>query len=149
MRILAALALAAAALAVPTAAWAYGSEVSASGCNAEGGYVTRPAGTDITIRQGWSAATKKQDQDFVRAQQTLLSVNGGPQIDLSSDWTTPRAYSPDSWITWVFYPTRIVLGPGQSMSFHYVTSLKRSVFDGISYGGPGTVIESYCTVTGA
>jgi hypothetical protein len=35
------------------------------------------------------------------------------------------------------------------MSFHYVTSLKRTVFDGITYAGPGTVIESYCTVTGA
>jgi hypothetical protein len=149
MRILAALALVTAALAVPTAAWAYGSEVSASGCNASGGYVTRPAGTDIVIRQGWSAATKKQDQDFIRSQETTVSVNGGAPISLSDDWTTPRAYSPSSWITWVFYPTAIVLGPGQSMSFHYVTSLKRTVFDGIGYAGPGTVIESYCTVTGA
>jgi hypothetical protein len=149
MRILAALALVTAALAVPTAAWAYGSEVTASGCNASGGYVTRPAGTDIVIRQGWSAATKKEDQDFIRSQETTVSVNGGAPISLSDDWTTPRAYSPSSWITWVFYPTAIVLGPGQSMSFHYVTSLKRTVFDGITYAGPGTVIESYCTVTGA
>ena len=64
MRILAALALATAALAVPTAAWAYGSEVSASGCNASGGYVTRPAGTDIVVRQGWAATTKRYDLDF-------------------------------------------------------------------------------------
>ena len=64
MRILAALALVTAALAAPTAAWAYGSEVSASGCNASGGYVTRPAGTDIVIRQGWSAATKKYDLEM-------------------------------------------------------------------------------------
>jgi len=149
MRILAALALVTAALAVPTAAWAYGSEVSASGCNASGGYVTRPAGTDIVIRQGWSAATKKEDQDFIRSQETTVSVNGGAPISLSDDWTTPRAYSPSSWITWVFYPTAIVLGPGQTMTFHYMTSLKRTVFDGISYAGPGTVIESYCTVTGA
>jgi len=149
MRILAALALVTAALAVPTAALAYGSEVSAAGCNASGGYVTRPAGTDIVVRQGWSAATKKEDQDFIRSQETTVSVNGGAPISLSDDWTTPRAYSPSSWITWVFYPTAIVLGPGQTMTFHYMTSLKRTVFDGISYAGPGTVIESYCTVTGA
>jgi hypothetical protein len=149
MRILAALALGTAALAVPTAAWAYGSEVSPSGCNASGGYVTRPAGTDIVIRQGWSTATKKEDQEFIRSQETTVSVNGGAPISLSDDWTTPRAYSPSSWITWVFYPTAIVLGPGQTMSFHYVTSLKRTVFDGVNYAGPGTVIESYCTVTGA
>jgi hypothetical protein len=35
------------------------------------------------------------------------------------------------------------------MTFDYVTSLRRSVFDGFSYAGPGTVIESHCTVTGA
>jgi hypothetical protein len=27
------------------------------------------------------------------------------------------------------------------MTFDYVTSLRRSVFDGFSYAGPGTVIE--------
>lgn len=35
------------------------------------------------------------------------------------------------------------------MTFHYVTSLKRSVFDGVNDAGPGTVIESNCTVTGS
>jgi hypothetical protein len=72
MRILAALALATAALAVPTAAWAYGSDVSA-----------------------------------------------------------------------------YVLGPGQSLTFHFVLSVKHRVFDGLTYGGPGTVVDSTCTVTGA
>jgi hypothetical protein len=148
MRILAAIALVTAALAAPTAAWAYGSEVSAYGCYAEGGHVTRPAGTDIVIRQGWSTMTRSQDQQFIQAQRTFVSVNGGPQIDLSRDWTTPRQYD-NAWITWVFYPTRIVLAPGESMTFDYVTSLRRSVFDGFSYAGPGTVIESHCTVTGA
>ena len=85
MRILAALALAAAALAVPTAALAYGSEVSASSCNANGGYVTRPAGTDITIRQGWSASTKKYDQDFIRSLISTYSVTP------TRDWITPEA----------------------------------------------------------
>jgi hypothetical protein len=149
MRILAALALVTAALAIPTTALAYGSEVSPSSCNASGGYVTRPAGTDIVIRQGWAATAKRYDLDFIRFQRTSVSINGGVPIDLSDDWTTPREYSASNWVTWVFYPTAIVLSPGESMTFHYVTSLRRQVFDGTSYGGPGTVIESYCTVTGA
>jgi hypothetical protein len=149
MRILAALALVTAALAAPTAAWAYGSEVSAYGCYTSGGQVTRPAGTEIVVRQGWAATTKHYDLDFIHAQQTFVSVNGGGPIDLSDDWTTPRPYSPDSWVTYVFYPTGIVLGPGQSMTFHYVTSLKRTVFDGTGYAGRGPVIESNCTVTGS
>jgi hypothetical protein len=149
MRILAAIALTTAALAAPTAAWAYGSEVSASGCQANGGQVTRPAGTDIVIRQGWVATTKKYDQDFVQAQRTFVSVNGGPQIDLSHDWTTPREYSAGNWTTYVFYPTAIVLSPGQSMSFHFETTLKRRIFDGYGYAGPGTLWDIDCTVTGA
>jgi hypothetical protein len=148
MRILAALALVTAALAVPTAAWAYGSEVSAYSCYLSGGQVTRPAGTDITIRQGWLTTTRKYDLDFIHAQETFVSVNGGPLIDLSRDWTTPREYGSD-WITWVFYPTRIVLAPGQSMTFHYTSGLKRQVFDGFGYAGPGTIDDTYCTVTGA
>jgi hypothetical protein len=92
--------------------------------------------------------TRSQDQQFIQAQRTFVSVNGGPQIDLSRDWTTPRQYD-SAWITWVFYPTGIVLAPGESMTFDYVASLRRSVFDGTSHAGPGTVIESHCTVTGA
>lgn len=84
MRILAALALVTAALAVPTAAWAYGSEVSAYGCYANGGQVTQPAGTEIVVRQGWAATTKHYDLDFIHAQQTFVSVNGGGPIDLST-----------------------------------------------------------------
>jgi len=128
---------------------AYGSEVSAYSCYVNAGQVTRPAGTEIVVRQGWAATTKHYDLDFIHAQQTFVSVNGGGPIDLSDDWTTPRPYSPDSWVTYVFYPTGIVLGPGQSMTFHYVTSLKRTVFDGTGYAGPGPVIESNCTVTGS
>ena len=83
MRILAALAFVT-ALAAPTAAWAYGSEVSAYGCYANGGQVTRPAGTDIVIRQGWSTMTRSQDEQFIQAQRTFgdghrksLHGNGG------------------------------------------------------------------------
>ena len=71
MRILAALALVTAALAAPTAAWAYGSEVSAYGCYTSGGHVTRPAGAEIVVRQGWAATTKHYDLDFIHAQQTF------------------------------------------------------------------------------
>jgi hypothetical protein len=142
------LALTTAALAVPTAAWAYGSEVSAYGCYVNGGQVTRPAGTEIVVRQGWVTATRSQSLDFVHAQQTTVSVNGGSTVDLSRDWTTPRSVD-QGWRTDVFYPTGIVLGPGQSLTFHFVISLRHRVFDGFSYGGPGAIVDSTCTVTGA
>jgi hypothetical protein len=148
MRILAALALATAALAVPTAAWAYGSDVGAYGCYVNGGQVTRPAGTEIVVRQGWIAAKRSQTLDFIHAQQTSVSVNGGTTVDLSGDWTTPRLVD-NGWRTDVFYPTGIFLGPGQSLTFHFVISVKHRIFDGFSYGGPGTIVDSTCTVTGA
>jgi hypothetical protein len=148
MRILAALALATAALAVPTAAWAYGSDVGAYGCYANGGQVTRPAGTEIVVRQGWVTATDGQNRQFINAQKTTISVNSGPTIDVSRDWTTPRQLSDGTWRTDVFYPTGIVLSPGESLTFHFVISVRHRVFDGVSYGGPGTIVDSTCTVTG-
>jgi len=148
MRILAALALATTALAVPTAAWAYGSDVGAYGCSTNGGQVTRPAGTEIVVRQGWVTATRSQSVDFIHAQRTTVSVNGSSSVDLSDDWTTPRT-DVQGWRTDVFYPTGIVLGPGQSLTFHFVISLKHRVFDGFSYAGPGAIVDSTCTVTGA
>jgi hypothetical protein len=148
MRILAALALATAALAVPTAAWAYGSEVSAYGCYTNGGEVNRPAGTEIVVRQGWATVTQGESVDFIRAQRTTVSVNSGPVVDLSRDWATPLVNG-DFWTTYVFYPTGIVLGPGQSLTFHYVTTIKHRIYDGVSFTEPGTVIDSTCTVTGA
>jgi hypothetical protein len=147
MRILAALALATAALAVPTAAWAYGSDVGAYGCYVNGGQVTRPAGTEIVVRQGWVTATRAQNLEFIHAERTTVSVNAGPIVDLSNNWTAPRP-DPQGWRTDVFYPTGIVLGPGQSLTFHFVISLRHRVFDGVSYGGPGAIVDSTCTVTG-
>jgi hypothetical protein len=94
MRILAAIAFAATALAVPTAAWAYGSEVNAYGCYLNGGNVTRPAGTDIVVRQGWAATTSKYVKDFIKSQTTTISVNDGAPVDVSRDWTTPRELGP-------------------------------------------------------
>jgi hypothetical protein len=148
MRILAALALATAALAVPTAAWAYGSEVNVYGCYASGGQVTRPAGTEIVVRQGWATVTQGESLDFIHAQRTTISVNGGPTVDLSRSWTMPQLYG-GYWTTFVFYPTGIVLGPGQSLTFHYVGAVTHRIYDGVSFSGPGTQIDSTCTVTGA
>jgi hypothetical protein len=34
------------------------------------------------------------------------------------------------------------------MTFHYVSSLKRQVYDGIGYAGPGVTLDVTCTVTG-
>ena len=148
MRILAALGLATAALALPTAAWAYGSEVGAYSCGANGGEVTRPAGTEIVVRQGWATATDNQNRQFINAQRTTISVNSGPTIDASGDWTAPRRLSDGTWQTDVFYPTGIVLGPGESLTFHFVISVRHRLFDGFSNFGPGTVVDSTCTVTG-
>jgi len=50
--------VAAAALALPSAAWADTSQVNALGCYLAGRQVERPAGTEIVVRQGWAATTR-------------------------------------------------------------------------------------------
>jgi hypothetical protein len=148
MRILVAIGLVAAALALPAVAWGYGTEVNPYACSLSGGHVFRPAGTEIVVRQGWAATQRSYSWQFISAQQTIISVNGSTPYNLSRDWTTPRLVSPENWVTWVFFPTLVTLAPGESLSFHFVTSLRRTVYDGVSYGGPGEIIDSDCTVTG-
>jgi hypothetical protein len=70
-------------------------------------------------------------------------------VDVSGSYTEPNGSKADGWRTDVYYPTGVVLEPGESMTFHYVVSVSHRVFDGQTLSGTGTIIDLSCTVTGA
>ena len=153
-----ALLLALAALSVPVSAAADGtSVVSAFGCIASGGHVTRPAGTDIVVRFGWIAKTPGLVQDYLQAQASTLAVNDGPTVDVSGTYGAPIAVGAD-WGAFAFYDTGVVLAPGQSMTFATSVTVSHRLTDGIvtasdandkpAFGGPGALFAGTCTVTG-
>jgi hypothetical protein len=141
--------------AVPAAALGATSEVSAFGCFNQGGNVTRPAGTEIVVRQGVSLGTKGLAQDFLQAQTTTVTVNGGGPVDISGLYSSPQLMLDGSWLTFVLYPTGITLGTGASMTFHFLLTVRNPIPQ-VSPGEgtkpvlvePGTLLEVTCTVTG-
>ena len=82
-----------------------------------GGQATVPAGSAVRIRQGFAETRCGILQDWLNAQATTLSVNGGPALDLSGDWTAPATASDGSWIAFVSDDTGVTLDAGQSLTF--------------------------------
>jgi hypothetical protein len=124
------------------------SVVGASACAASGGSVTRPAGTEIVVRQGWAAKTQGLVIDFLHAQTSTVSANGGTPADVSDLYGAPTGSAETGWRADVYYPTGIVLAPGESMTFRFVATVSHTISDGLTLAGPGTLMDFTCTVTG-
>ena len=54
------------------------------------GHVTRPAGSEIVIRQGYASTAIGGVYAFVKAQTTILSVSDGRMVDVSDTWSDPE-----------------------------------------------------------
>jgi hypothetical protein len=121
-----------------------------------GGQVTRPAGSTIVVRQGFSEQTLGILTAWLNAVTTTVSINGGPAVDVTSGWSSP-APAGDGWISFVSYPTGITLGAGETMTIAFtfaVSHVVPEVFNPAA-GGPtgkpdlnaGSATYT-CTVTG-
>jgi hypothetical protein len=126
---------------------------------ANGGQVTRPAGSTIVIRNGWTTKNYGIGVEFLGAQTTTLSVNGGPTVDVSNKYLPPTKQSDGHYTAYVFYPTGVMLAnPGDTMTFAITVSASHLLadvtngFEGFDpgkplFGGPGVVFGGTCTVT--
>lgn len=131
------------------------SVVGAANCLlANGGQVTRPAGSTIVVRNGFSTKTYGLDADFLNAQATSLSVDGGPAIDISGLYGKPTQQADGSWRTDAYYPTGVTLAnPGDTMTFTISMSVSHVIADvgpepgKPLFGGPGVIFSGTCTVT--
>ena len=157
MRKVIATTLVAAALAVVVAnsATAADSVVGATNClTVNGGQVTRPAGSTIVVRNGFSTKTYGLNVDFLKAETTTISVNGGPTVDISSLYGAPTQPSDGTWVSNAFYATGVTLAnPGDTMTFTISVSLSHRFADVLAgpgqplFGGPGVIFSGTCTVT--
>ncbi len=158
MRILVAIGLAVTALVASSAASAADqSVVGAYGCFLQGGHVVRPAGTEIVVRFGWAAKNRGLVEDFLNDQTTTVSLNGGGPVDVSGLYGDVIVH-PAGAAAFVHYGTGISLAPGESLTFHLMTTISHRLLDGVVFadgenGRPafadnGTLFETDCTVTG-
>jgi hypothetical protein len=121
-----------------------------------GGAMTVPAGSQITVRQGFAEQTRGILTAFLQAQTSAI-VLGGTTVDVTDAFSLEQR--PGDWVSFVTYETGITLGAGDSLSIVWHTTLDHvvpEVFNPAA-GGPagqpafnaaGSVAWS-CTVTAA
>lgn len=134
--------------------------VNAFGCAViRDGHVTRPAGSTIHIVQGWAAKNRGLLLDYLQAQTTTISIDGGTPVDVSQAYASPTQEGGGQYEALLTYPTGRTLAVGESMSFVLVITLSHQLQDGFTledetthrplFFGPGAAFEFACTVTGA
>jgi hypothetical protein len=129
--------------------------VNAFGCIvSNAGHVTRPAGSTIVIRQGFSDHPRGVLVDFLGGQTTLLSVNDAQMVDVSDQWTEPVEQPSGFWLSAVEYPTGVTLAqPGDQMRFTFSLVVGGPVPEAAlepgqpAFNGPGLAFGGTCTVT--
>ena len=116
-----------AALAVgASAAQAADVTVGVGACAGAGG-VTVPAGSTIIARFRDSEVNRGVATNYLHAQQTQLSLNGGPPIDISGSYSQPTQLSDGEWAVTALYPTGITLvNAGGSLTMTIVVSFSRT-----------------------
>jgi hypothetical protein len=137
------------------------SRVNVLGCVEQGGQVTRPAGTELEVALGVIVKNRGLATDFLRMQQTTISIDGGSPIDISEFWGDPEpiTLSPygDVWITRIIYDTGVILGQGEATHFQFVLDEPHLYLDDLVFVSDQSqrpelyrpAVYTYdCTVTG-
>lgn len=109
------------------------------------------SGTPVTLTQGWQDVNRGFVQDFLNAQKTTLSIDGGPVVDASSNWGPIDSTNTTLWT----YATGRSLARGESMVVTFDITLSRQVSGTDEEGnivqfGPGSVFGGpiQCTIRG-
>jgi hypothetical protein len=128
-----------------------------------GGQVTVPAGSTIFVRYGDADVSRGMVTDWLQAQTTTLTLNGGVPIDVSGLFGPPTQRPAGDWVSVLSYPTGITLtNPGDSLTFTVTTTLSHLFAEEFNgpvgfeagyepgppfFSGPGVYFTGTCTVT--
>ena len=149
------LAVSAAACISASVARADAAFVNPFGCAVlDGGHATVLDGSTVTIRQGFAETRRGVLLAWLGAQTTTLSLDGGPQLDLTGAWTAPEQRSDGSWVSFAAQDTGVALDAGESLTFTFEIDLAHAVpevtgDDRPLFNEPGSQGVWSCTVTGA
>ena len=77
----------------------------------DGGPPTVPAGSRIVLRFGWAQKNKGLVQNFLKAQTSTVSLNGGAPIDVSDSYGPIEKFSPNPEFPDGGFRSRVVMTP--------------------------------------
>ena len=133
--------------------------VGATGCIVvNGGNVTRPAGSTIIVRYGFTTPTLGELQHYLQVQTTAVGISDGQMVDYSHAYGAPVQDANGIWGSFITVNTGVtVANPGDQMRFTFANVLSAKVTEVPApaggapgppvQGGPGLAFGGTCTVT--
>jgi hypothetical protein len=129
--------------------------VSLLTCYAHGGFATVPAGSDVTVRLGWSEQTRGRVQSFLGKQATTATLNGSSVANASSLWGAPEAIG-NGYVSFWRLSAGTLANAGDTAVIGFQISLSDPIAEGKDpvtgkqiFAGPGDVLPADfgCTIT--
>jgi hypothetical protein len=127
-------------------------------CVGDGGQITVPAGDRIVLARGWQAMNRALVQNFLHAQITTFSFNGGPAVNVSGNWggiTEPEEEG-GYFSTGLRYDTGLTLSAGESLELDDVLAFSYTITDGLTDASGNLLIyrteeplAMHCRITAA
>ncbi|HEY8030651.1 MAG TPA: hypothetical protein VIE38_14240 [Gaiellaceae bacterium] len=121
----------------------------------DGGHVTVPAGSTITLLVGEVTRTRGHDIAFLQDLALSASVDGNAIANPMSYFAAPVQIGPNgkdsAWVTWWTYPTWITLQSGDSLTSVWTGELAHPISDGLGNISSGDMLggNDTCTITAA
>ena len=94
-----------------------------------------PAGHPVTVMWGWSAATKEQVEDYLRASKVVVTFDGA---EITGKRQGGIPYDESAGVYRAVWMSEVGVPEPGIHSITYSLSFAEKIFDGIEYYGPGT-----------
>src|SRR5918994_888162 len=101
-------------------------------CTHTGGEQTVPAGSRVVLGLGWAAKNQGLMKNYLQAQTTTISLDGGAAIDLSDSYSAiEHRLDQGDFISRVRYDTGVTLAAGDSLQVEGRVAVSNVVPDAV------------------
>ena len=97
----------------------------------EGGESTVPAGSRVVLALGWAAKNRGLVQNFLQAQTTTISIDGGAPVDLSDAYSAIEPLPDGGFATRIRHDTGVTLSVGESLQVGGTLAVSHPVPEGL------------------
>jgi hypothetical protein len=97
----------------------------------DGGESTVPAGSRVVLALGWASKNRGLVQNFLQAQTTTISIDGGAVIDLSDSYRAIETFPDGGFGTRIRHDTGVTLSAGESLQVDGTLAVSHVVPEGL------------------
>jgi hypothetical protein len=98
----------------------------------EGGEWTVPAGSRVVLMLGWGAKNRGLVQNFLQAQTTTISIDGGAPADIRNSYSAIEQRPEEGdFVARIHHDTGVTLSSGESLQVDGMVAVSHVVPDGV------------------